>query len=128
MKLLLLLFSFFYAFSCPQKNSSNYNKEEEEHFVIDIDEKTDSIYKVFKPTIKNVNSSRIIIKGYWNDTVNMMHTLMAKNTVDHNGVDAYYSSNPPIYWTFKKYKATKYHIRYEVVFYQKYFESYKDNY
>jgi hypothetical protein len=94
---IMLIACFLYKGSCIRASNSQFSKSiKEEHFVVEIDEKTDSIYKVFKPTIKNPNSSRIIMKGHWNDTVNMMHTLMAKNSVDHNGVDAYYSSNPPI--------------------------------
>jgi hypothetical protein len=120
---------FLYQLSCMQeKHHSTNNYLKEEHIVLEIDEKTDSISKVFKATMKNANSSRFIIKGYWNDTVMIMNTLMPKQKIDHNGIDEYHNDNPPIRWSFKKYKATKYHIRYEVVFYQKYFESYKDNY
>jgi hypothetical protein len=127
--LVFLVITFLQLSSCAQKkNNSTNNHLKEEHIVLEIDEKTDSISKVFKATMKNANSSRFIIKGYWNDTVMIMNTLMPKQKIDHNGIDEYHNDNPPIRWSFKKYKATKYRIRVEVVYYEAYFESYKDNY
>jgi hypothetical protein len=108
----------FLLLSIGCRNKESFKREKDEHIVIEIDENTDSVYRVFKPTIQNVQSSRVSMKGYWNDTILSMNSPLPKDTVDNGGIDVYHPSMPVMWWSFKKYKATKYHIRFEVIFSQ----------
>jgi hypothetical protein len=114
--------------SCINTNYNGKKNFKEEHIVAEVDERTDSLKKIFKPVMQNANSLRIIMKGYWNDTIQMMDSLFPKDKVDHNGIQPYNNGFPPGRFIFKKYKATKYHIRMEYIYSEEYFTSYKDNY
>jgi hypothetical protein len=109
--------------------TNNVNKgPKEERIVIEITEKTDSLYKKFKPKLKTANSLRVIMKGRWNDTIMMHDAFLPADTVEHNTIQPYTDQFPPSWTNFNKYKATKYYIRIEYIFSEAYFTSYKDNY
>jgi hypothetical protein len=128
MKISILVFIIVNCISCFSNTNYGVKVPKEEHIVVEVNEKTDSLTKVFRPNMKNINSLRIIMKGNWNDTINLMDSLMPAKTVDHNGVQQYSDDRIPTRWSFKKYKATKYYIKLEYIFSEEYFTSYKDNY
>jgi hypothetical protein len=128
MKTVFIISTIVFSLSCLGIHSDNKSKPKEERVVIEIDEKTDSLYKKFKPKLKTANSLRIIMQGRWNDTIMLKGAILPADTVEHNGIQPYTNQHPPSWNSFNKLKATKYHIRIEYIFSEEYFTSYKDNY
>jgi uncharacterized ParB-like nuclease family protein len=124
MKIFLLLLSLYYSVACVNVQP---NPPQEERQFIDIDERTDSITKVFKPEKIQAYKLTVKMSGYWNDTMIIKGRLVPKDSINNTSTQEYYNGFGGGRWTFKKYKATKYHIRLEYIFSEDYFEGYKNN-
>jgi hypothetical protein len=125
MKLLFIIFILSACVACNQLKHNN--NPGDEHILIDIDEKTDTLSKYIYPSKITPHMITIKMFGVWNDTVILGNKLAPKDSVNNISRQEYYLGMPGINWSFRKYKATRYRIRFEVIFSEDYFEGSKDN-
>jgi hypothetical protein len=123
MKLFLLMYILLYI-NC---NYTTHSNPREERILIEIDERTDSLSKFIYPTKTNPHKMTVKMFGVWNDTVIIMNTLLAKDSINNTSTQEYSLGGPGTHWNFKKYKATKYRIRLEVIYSEDFFEGYQKN-